>query len=197
MTKLDRSFYLRDPVTVAKELLGKYVTHCIDGNKLIGKITETEAYGGATDKACHSYAYKRTERNKIMYGIGGFSYVYLIYGIYCCFNVVTEDAENPSAVLIRAIEPVDGIEQMSIFRFGLSLDSITKSQTKSFSDGPGKLCKAMNICRVQNGMDLCGNTIFISESDKIELEFEALPRVNIDYAEEHKLLPWRFKILKK
>ncbi len=116
--KLDRSFYNRNTLIVAKELLGKILVHNIDGKLLKGKIVETEGYLGLRDKAAHSYGGKKTNRVETMYGDPGRAYVYLIYGMYYCLNIVTEEEGSPEAVLIRGVEPLEGIDEMSINRFG-------------------------------------------------------------------------------
>src|SRR5690554_6718560 len=110
MNSLNRDFYNRDSLTVAKDLLGKYLVHIVDGVKLVGKIVETEAYMGVEDKAAHSYGGRRTPRVEVMYGPPGYAYVYLIYGMYDCFNVVTNKEGIPQAVLIRAIEPMGELD---------------------------------------------------------------------------------------
>ena len=194
MKKLDRDFYLRDPLTVAKELLGKQLVHETQDFRLIGKIVETEAYVGPEDKACHAYGLRRTKRNEIMYHEGGFSYVYLIYGMYYCFNVVTEQKDKPSAVLMRAVEPVDGIEHMSILRYGIDLPSLSPNQRVGMCNGPGKLCMCMGIGKSENGLDLCGNTLYIFDSYNEPFSIKSSPRINIDYAGEYKDKPWRFYI---
>lgn len=195
MKKLSRQFYNRDSVTVAKELLGKYLVHVVEGEKLIGRIAEVEAYMGPSDKAAHSYNNRRTERNEIMYGGPGFSYVYIIYGMYNCMNVVVEEPGKPQAILIRALEPVEGLEAMSRFRYGKNYEELAKREKIGLTSGPGKLCMAMNIDRSHNGLDLCEDRLFIAE-DENEAPFEMISttRINIDYAEEAKDFPWRFYI---
>ena len=121
--KLNRSFYGRDTITVAKELLGNVLVHNIDGQLLKGIIVETEAYFGLEDKAAHSYGGKETKRVETMYGMPGTAYIYLIYGMYYCFNMVTEKVGIPEAVLIRGIEPLESLDKMSKYRFGKSLCS--------------------------------------------------------------------------
>lgn len=128
--KLSVEFYSRDTITVAKDLLGKLLVRNIDGNKLIGKIVEVEAYLGPIDKACHSYNFKRTQRNEVMYGPAGIAYVYFIYGMYYCLNFVTEREGMPCAVLIRALEPIEGLDTMALNRFGKTYSELIKSQRK-------------------------------------------------------------------
>lgn len=195
MNKLPRDFYNRDTLNVARDLLGKYLVHKIDGVVREGKIVEVEAYIGPEDKGAHTYNGRRTPRNEAMYGPPGFAYVYLIYGMYNCVNVVTNEAEKPEAVLIRALEPTCGVEQMSMARFGKS-ELLTSRETISLTNGPGKLCQALGITRTHNGYDLCGETLYITESSKPGELFETVEttRINIDYAEEAALYPWRFYI---
>lgn len=194
MKKLDRDFYLRDPLTIAKDLLGKQLVHETQDFRVIGKIVETEAYVGPEDKACHAYGMRRTKRNEIMYHEGGFSYVYLIYGMYYCFNVVTEQKDRPSAVLVRAVEPIDGLGYMSGLRYGKNLQALSPSQRFGLCNGPGKLCMSMGISKAENGLDLCGNTLYIYDSHNESFSIKSSPRINIDYAGEYKDKPWRFYI---
>ena len=155
MKKLNREFYNRDTVLVAKELLGKIIVHEINGQKVSAKIVESEAYMGVTDKAAHSYGGRRTSRVEIMYGKPGFSYVFIIYGMYYCFNAVTREEGIPQAVLIRAVEPIEGVNIMAQNRFKKPYDELTKSQIKNLTNGPGKLCNALLIDKSLNGEDLC------------------------------------------
>lgn len=194
MNKLDRNFYLRDALTVAKDLLGKQLVHETHDYKITGKIVETEAYLGALDKASHAYGGIRTNRNEVMYHIGGVSYVYLIYGMYHCFNVVTEPKGKASAVLIRAIEPMEGIEHMSGLRYGIESSCLSAKQKLSLCNGPGKLCISMGIGRRENGIDLCGSSLYINSVTNELFNIKASPRINIDYAGEYKDKPWRFYI---
>jgi DNA-3-methyladenine glycosylase len=158
MRKLTREFYDRDTVLVARELLGKLLVH---GDR-VGRIVETEAYVGAHDRASHSCR-GRTERNAPMFGPPGFAYVYMIYGMYFCMNVVTEAEGHASAVLLRAVEPVRGIE----------------GKTK----GPGLLCAAMGIDKRLNGHDLVSDDFFIGADDhKMDVRIVKRPRIGVDYA---------------
>jgi DNA-3-methyladenine glycosylase len=195
MQKLQREFYNRDSVTVSKELLGKYLVHVVEGEKLIGKIVEVEAYMGPIDKAAHSYNNRRTERVEVMYGPPGFSYVYIIYGMYNCMNVVVEEPGKPQAILIRGLEPIEGLAPMCRFRYGKTCEELSKREKIGLTNGPGKLCKALNIDRSHNGLDLCGERLYIAK-DEGEQPFEMISttRINIDYAEEAKDFPWRFYI---
>lgn len=192
MKKLDRSFYLRDTVTIARELLGKELVHEAGGPRTAGVIVETEAYTGPEDKGSHSYGGRRTNRNETMYHQGGTAYVYLIYGMYHCFNVVTEEAGMPAAVLIRAVEPVEGFGFMSLARYASDYEELTNRQKINLCNGPGKLCIAMGIGKAENGLDLCGNKLYIRDAKYEPFQIKSSPRINIDYAEEYRDKPWRF-----
>lgn len=158
----------------------------IDGTT-IGKIVEVEAYVGSKDAACHAYNNKCTSRTKVMFGQGGYAYVYLIYGIYYCMNIVTNKENYPEAVLIRAIEPIDGLDLMKRRR---GTDKLL-----NLCSGPGKLCAAMGITKIQNGMDLCGENLYLLSGETIDPEcIVSTPRINIDYAKEAKDYLWRFII---
>jgi len=192
---LDRSFYNRDTVQVSRDLLGMYLVHNIHNQRLVGRIVETEAYKGLEDKAAHSYSGKITERNKVMFGPPGYAYVYLIYGMYMCMNIVTEPEGNPCAVLIRALEPVEGLNQMSVNRYARDYGELNQQQIKNISNGPGKLCIAMSITKQCYGEDLCGNVLFVAEPmKKKKINIVAAKRINIEYAEEAIHYPWRFYI---
>ncbi|WP_051354651.1 DNA-3-methyladenine glycosylase [Aneurinibacillus aneurinilyticus] len=195
LNKLPRDFYNRDTLNVARDLLGKHLVHKIDGDIREGKIIEVEAYIGPEDKGAHTYNGRRTPRNEVMYGPPGFAYVYLIYGMYNCVNVVTNEVEKPEAVLIRALEPIHGVERMGVERFGKS-KLLTSRESINLTNGPGKLCQALGITRAHNGYDLCGEVLYITEPSKTDEPFETVEttRINIDYAEEAALYPWRFYI---
>ncbi len=193
--KLTKEFYERDSLLVAEELLGKILVHETNGEVVGGKIVETEAYRGAIDKAAHSYNNKRTLRTEVMFGEAGRAYVYFIYGMYNCMNIVCEKVGNPQAVLIRALEPVEGMEFMAKNRFNKSYESLSKRESINLSNGPGKLCKALAIDRTLNGENLLDNRLYLVEGDKINKEdIIATKRVGIDYAEEAKDFLWRFYI---
>ena len=188
MKKLERSFYERETLDIARDLLGKYMIHDTSDGRTSGKIVEVEAYVGSKDAASHAYRDKYTNRTKVMFGPGGHAYVYLIYGIYYCMNVVTNKENYPEAVLIRAIEPIDGIDLMKKRR---GTDNLL-----NLCSGPGKLCAAMEISKVQNGIDLCGETLYLLSGETISPEcIVTTPRINIDYAKEARNYPWRFIIL--
>ena len=157
MHRLDRLFYARDTLTVARELLGQRLVRLLDGQRVAGRIVEVEAYIGEEDQACHA-ACGRTARNAVMYGPAGVAYVYFIYGMHHCFNVVTEREGFPAAVLVRAIEPVEGIEAMRWNRPG--------RRGKELTNGPAKLCYALAIDRALNGVDLVGGEDLWIEQDE-------------------------------
>ncbi|MBK9293993.1 MAG: DNA-3-methyladenine glycosylase [Oligoflexia bacterium] len=173
--KLSKSFYQQDTIKVAKALLGKKLVRVINGIRLSGIITEVEAYLGAKDKACHTYNYRRTKRVEPMYSQGGISYVYFVYGMHYCFNVVTRKRDEPEAVLIRSIIPIEGISKMKQLRGGLS--------EKNLTNGPGKLCKALGITVRENALSLCGDKIFIEKFKTISpSQILSSPRIGVDYA---------------
>ena len=181
MMKLERAFYLRDGLTVARELIGKKLVTNLPEGLTSGIIVETEAYMGAIDAASHAYKGK-TERTKIFYGVGGFVYVYVIYGMYLCTNVVANVENIPEAVLIRALEPVDGVDLMKRRR--------NKNNLRRLCSGPGKLSQALGITKNFYGADLCGNEIFIEKAE--DLRVAATKRINVDYAGEAANYLWRF-----
>ncbi len=184
--KLPRSFYLReDVVEIAKDLLGKLLVTSMDGILTAGKIVETEAYRGRGDKACHANE-KRTPRTEIMYGQGGYAYVYLCYGIHHLFNVVTNVDGIADAVLIRALEPIEGIEMMRNRR------SFTKSKLTS---GPGILSQSLGIHTKMSGTDLNSDQIWIGRDlNEKPINIQSGKRIGVEYAGEDALKPWRFII---
>ena len=190
--KLERSFYERDTLTVAKELLSCILVHITPEGITSGKIVETEAYMGPEDKGSHSYNGRHTPRMDPLYKTGGFAYIYQLHGYNYCINVVTRKEGIPQAVLIRAVEPVEGMELMAERR-KIDASDAKISKLKNLTNGPSKLCQAMNIDTSLNGIDLCGEEVFITnhavrDSEKIV----ATPRIHIDYAEEYRDKPWRF-----
>lgn len=186
--RLTRRFYRRDPVTVAKALLGQILVRRLDdGQELTGRIVETEAYLGIPDKASHSYGGRRTKRNESMYLDGGHAYVYFVYGMHWCFNVVTDRAEVPSAVLIRALEPLTGLEVMRRHRGRKSLVELCS--------GPGKIGEALRIDRATDGMDLTSSgELFVRRARRVARQIVRGPRIGVDYAEGWADEPLRFWI---
>ena len=190
MPKLPFSFYQSNDVNaLALQLLGKRLFTRINGALTGGIIVETEAYKGVEDKASHAYGGRFTDRTRVMYENGGLSYVYLCYGIHHLFNVVTGPEATPHAVLIRGLEPLTGLELM-MERRGMSV------LKPNITAGPGALAKAMGIDRLLNAKDLTGEEIWIEESlpDWNIAEAVAGPRVGVDYAGDHALLPWRYYV---
>ncbi len=179
--KLPREFYLRDGLTVARELIGKKLVTALPEGVTSGIIVETEAYMGTIDPAAHSYRGK-TERTKIFFGAGGFVYVYLIYGMHICTNVVANVENIPEAVLIRALRPVDGVELMKLRR--------GKKNLRGLCSGPGKLSQALGITKNFYGADLCGEKIFIEDGENLSVA--STKRINIDYAGAAADFLWRF-----
>ncbi len=193
--KLSRKFYNRTSLEVAPDLLGKFLVHMVNGIELVGKIVETEAYMGPLDKAAHSYNNRRTKRTEVMFGPPGYAYVYLIYGMYSCMNIVANKEGKPQAVLIRALEPVSNIEKMALLRYQKGLQACSSKEVTNLTNGPGKLCKAFDITKLDNGTDLLEDNLFLLDSsEKQEFEVVSTTRVGIDYAEEAISYPWRFYI---
>jgi len=189
MKKLPREFYTRsDVLEVARELLGKkLVVPNRSGARIAGLIVETEAYRGPEDRASHAYNSRRTNRTETMYGRGGTAYVYFVYGMYHQFNVVTNVEDVPHAILVRAVEPVEGLDVIRRRRPGRSEYELTS--------GPGRLCLALGIDRKLDKADLLGERVWIEEGISISpREITRGPRIGIDYAEEWIKKPWRFWI---
>lgn len=188
--KLRSDFYLRDNVvSISRELLGKILVTRIDKKYCAGKIVETEAYEGITDRASHAFGGKFSERTRVMYEAGGVAYIYLCYGIHHLFNVVTNVKGVPHAVLIRAIEPVEGVDIMMKRRN-------KKVQDTSLTSGPGSLSEALGIHFSQSGISLSAGKIWIEDNEKpvTDAQIIASPRVGVGYAKEDALLPYRFRI---
>jgi DNA-3-methyladenine glycosylase len=179
--RLDRSYFCQDVLTVSEDLLGKVLNMKIDGELKRYRIVETEAYCGLRDKASHAYLNKRTKRTDVMFKEGGVIYVYLIYGMYHCLNIVVNHLDVPQAILIRAVEPLDQGE--------IRLKKDIKT------NGPGKLCKHLGIDMSYNQVDLTtSNSIYITDEGYKPEEIIKGKRINIDYAEEAIDFPWRFYI---
>ncbi len=191
MRKLDRSFYERDTLSVSRDLLGKLLVRESSEGRTVGTIVETEAYMGVEDRASHAYGGHRTSRNKVMWGPAGHAYVYLIYGMYWCLNLVTEREGVPRAALVRALEPVEGLDLMAQRRGFSELDSKKK---KELTNGPGKLCMAMAVDKSLNGADLTDDILYLAEGEKKKIKVLSSTRINVDYAEEDASKPWRFMI---
>jgi len=187
---LNENFYVRrDVIKIAQELLGKVIVTFFDGNLTAARIAETEAYNGVVDKASHAYNNRRTKRTEIMYGEGGAAYVYLCYGIHHLFNIVTNLKDVPHAVLVRAAEPIMGIDTML-------QRTHKKNPDKTLTSGPGNVSKALGIYTHHTGKDLRSENFFIAD-DGFKLskkDIVATPRIGVDYAAEDALLPYRFFI---
>ncbi|MFZ4400012.1 MAG: DNA-3-methyladenine glycosylase [Bacteroidales bacterium] len=188
--KLEKEYYLQaDVVRIAKDLLGKSLYTNFDDVITSGIITETEAYAGITDKASHAYGNRRTQRTEIMYKEGGIAYVYLCYGMYSLFNIVTNVQDVPHAVLIRGIHPIEGLEIIK--------ERCNQKDLQKYTlDGPGKLTKALGIHYSHTGIDLQGDKIWVEEG-KLQINENNIiisARIGIAYAEEDAALPYRFKL---
>lgn len=185
--KLPREFYNRDVLTVAEEILGKTLVHITKDGVAKGKIVEVEAYNGLCDKAAHSYKNLRSKRTEIQYGEGGYAYVYLIYGMHHCMNIVVNRENLPEVLLLRALQPIEGLELMKKRR--------KTENVKMLCNGPGKLCQAMEITREHYGEDLCGENFYLENTPSVKPEeIVRTKRINIDYAKEAVDFPWRFFI---
>jgi DNA-3-methyladenine glycosylase len=187
--KLPREFYTRpDVLKVSRDLLGKLLVVPTSNKKRVsGMIVEVEAYRGPEDRASHAFGGRRTKRTETMYKMGGVAYVYFVYGMYYQFNVVSNVKDTPHAILVRALEPVEGIDFMRKRRHTHPDHNLT--------NGPGKLCIAMNISRELDGADLLGNRVWLEEYEKIPAsKISKGPRIGIDYAEDWVDKPWRFWI---
>ena len=199
--KLQKNFYFQNTITVAHDLLGCILVHKLPFETVSGIIVETEAYMGITDKGAHSYGGRHTPRMDPLYKRGGYAYIYQLHGYNYCINVVTEKEDQPRAVLIRALEPVEGLELMAQWRgMDISIYEIKNvenkpsSKLKNLTNGPSKLCKALAIDNTLNGIDLLGDELYIIPGKGLKNEIIATPRINIEYAEEDKDKPWRFII---
>lgn len=207
--RLPRSFFTRDGITVARELLGKILVHETKVGTIRGIITETESYMGEQDKGSHTYGGKRTERTEPMYHIGGTSYVYLIYGMYSCMNIAAMTEEIPQAALLRGVEPAD--EESKVRMQMLRLEVLNRRQKrkkqelytleklpvplqKHLADGPGKMCLAMDITRLDNDIDMVtSESFYVTEGITVQPEqIHEGKRIGIDYAEEAADYLWRF-----
>jgi len=190
MEKLSLEFYQRGNVLqIAKELLGKILVTKWDKTVTSVRIVETEAYAGVIDRASHAWAARRTKRNEVMYGQGGYAYVYLCYGIHHLFNVVTNDHGIPHAILIRAGEPLEGVNEMLKRTGKEKLDHM-------LTRGPGNVSKALGIQTIHSGMSLLDKKLFLADdgSGYQKKEIVASPRIGVDYAAAHALWDYRFYV---
>jgi DNA-3-methyladenine glycosylase len=180
VTRLARDFYVRPTLKVAQDLIGKYLVFETGGRLLSSRLVEVEAYIGESDPACHA-AVGKTERNKVMYGVGGFSYIYFIYGMYNCLNVVTESEGFPAAVLIRGAEPDDGVDIMK--------GHYSNTGSNKLTNGPGKICKAFGLTREHNGIDLVSGALYLEDRGYKPSKIERSSRIGIKKGADKK---WRF-----
>lgn len=202
---LPQSFFDRDTVEAARDLVGKYLVRKYGEVTLAARITETEAYVGRMDKACHAYNYRKTERTKTLFAPPGTAYVYLIYGMHCCLNFVTEPEGEPSAVLIRGLAARCNGDIIAENRFGCKMADMTSYQRKNFLNGPGKVCAGLNIDRGLNNLPHGSEELFLCEKlsdaglpdwpeDEKPMDIQVGKRIGIDYAEEAVDFLWRFFI---
>ena len=185
---MNHSFFRQDTVELARKLLGCLLVHRTPDGVAGGMIVEAEAYVGAIDKACHAYR-NRSGRTEIMYHDGGYAYVYLIYGMHHCFNAVTGPEGEGNAVLIRALEPVIGLDLMQQRRHTNTMQHLCS--------GPGKVCQALGITKNEYGLDLCAadSPLRLIRYRYIpDAQIVATPRINVAYAEEAAAWPWRFYV---
>ena len=201
--RLNQDFYARDTRLVARELLGKYLVRILNETPLAIRITETEAYIGRIDKACHAYGCRRTKRTETLFSPPGTIYIYLIYGMHHCLNFVTEAAGEPCAVLIRGGQVRAGLPLLSRNRYGKDPWSLSAYQNANFLNGPGKLCKALALTRKENGLTLLGPDLYVCD-DLNELGLNPPPadlvppvihqskRIGVEYAEEAADFLWRY-----
>ena len=192
--KIQREFFKRDALEVAKDLLGKNLIVETDEGAMKVQLVEVEAYTGEEDKACHTYGGRRTARTEVMYKEGGHLYVYLIYGMYNMLNIVTGKQDDGQAVLIRAGEPLEGLDLMAKNRFYKTYKDLSSYQKKNLTNGPGKLAQALGLDRSHNGIDLLGEKIYLEDDGYSDFEIEKSKRIGIDYAEEARDYLYRFYI---
>ncbi len=198
---IEEKFFLQNGIALAKALLGKYLIRQYSGKAIITQIVETEAYMGVQDKGAHVYGDKRTERTKPLYLSGGHIYIYLIYGMYYCINISANAKDIPECVLIRALKPIDGLDEIAGNRYGSRYEELNRYQIKNLLNGPGKLCQGLLIDKTLNGKSILSDQIRISDfyrkdgreiRAESDLSIQEDKRVNIDYAEEAKDFLWRF-----
>jgi len=183
LTPLPRSFYARPVLVVARACIGKLLVHHTKEGLTVGRIVETEAYRGPEDRAAHSFGGRRTARTEVMFGPPGHAYIFFVYGMHFQFNIVTTRAGDPHAVLVRAAEPLLGVDLMAKRR-GLP------EQSRELTSGPGKLCQAFAIGKSDYGADLCGSRLFLSDGPRVKIQ--SSPRIGVQYAEDWAKKPWRF-----
>ena len=180
---LPRAFYARPVLSVAKGCIGKLLVHRTKLGLTVGRIVETEAYRGPEDRAAHSFGGRRTARTEVMFGPPGYAYVFFVYGMHYQFNIVTTRAGAPHAVLVRAVEPLLGVEWMAKRRH-------LPATSRDLTNGPGKLCQAFAIDKRAYGLDLCDSELFLADGPRTRSA--ASTRIGIDYAGDWAQKPWRF-----
>lgn len=193
MIPLPRSFYARPVLTVARACIGKLLVHDEGEQRTVGRIVEVEAYRGPEDRAAHSYGGRRTPRTEVMFGEAGHAYLFFVYGMHWHLNLVTGKAGEPHAVLVRAVEPLEGVALMALRR-GLdgSYSNRKGELTSNLSNGPGKLCQAFALDRAQYGADLTSSTLYLADDGTPAPRVARSTRIGVDYAAEWALKPWRF-----
>jgi DNA-3-methyladenine glycosylase len=180
---LTREFFARPVLTVARDCIGKLLVSRVDDSLVVARIVETEAYRGPEDQAAHSYRGRRTPRTEVMFGPPGHAYVFTLYGIHSAFNIVTGRVGQPEAVLVRAVQPLQGIQHI-VARRGAPVKG------SHLTNGPGKLCQALGISRVHDGLDLTEGPLTLAWAPAVRVTRSA--RIGIDYAGPWALKPWRF-----
>jgi len=180
---LPREFYARPVLRVARACIGKLLVHRTKHGTSVGRIVETEAYRGPADRAAHSFGGRRTARTEVMFGPPGHAYVFFVYGMHYQFNIVTTREGAPHAVLVRAVEPLLGID-------GMAKRRNLPSASRDLTNGPGKLCQAFAIGKQAYGLDLCDSELFLADGPRIRTASSA--RIGIDYAGDWVQKPWRF-----
>lgn len=192
--RISKEFFMTDSVTLAERLLGKILVKKIDGVECKVRIVETEAYKAPEDKACHAYNNRKTERTKYLWQRGGHLYVYMIHNVNC-MNITSATENDPQGVLIRAVEPIEGVEKIREMRSKTSKGKVKEINLRDLTNGPGKVGGALSVDRNHNGIDLCSHEhMFLIEDANYKCEIERSVRINIDYAGEWKYKPWRFYI---
>lgn len=190
-----RSFFNIDARDLAKKLLGMTLVRNVNNMHLRFKIVETEAYIGKIDKACHAYGNKKTERTKTLYENAGVSYIYFIYGKYHCFNIISGEKDDPQGVLIRALEPLDNFEYLSLKRFNKPFNDLKLKDRYNLTNGPAKLCLALSLDKSLNNIKLYDNSeLYLLEENYSNFDIVETKRIGIDYAEEARDFLWRYYI---
>ncbi len=184
--RLTQSFFGQDVLTVAELLIGKLLIRNIEGQEIVCRVVETEAYSGPEDKACHAYGGRRTKRTEIMFASGGVAYIYLIYGMHYCLNIITGPAGKPEGALIRAVKPLTGLDIIKKNRCP------APKRRQDLTNGPGKLCQALKIDKALYGYNVAEGKDLFFRQDGWAGKIVRSPRINIDYAEEYTNKLWRF-----